>query len=43
VVPLSNDVEASSQQLAADAAGHVVVVWKQYDGAHDRVMVSSQG
>jgi hypothetical protein len=43
VIALSNGLDASSQQLAMDTGGHAVVVWKQFDGTHDRVMVSSLG
>jgi hypothetical protein len=42
-VALSNGLDASSQQPARDAGGHAVVVWRQFDGTHDRVMVSSVG
>ena len=31
------------QQVAMDAAGRAVVVWKQWDGVHDVVMVSTSG
>ena len=29
--------------VATDAGGHTVVVWKAFDGAHDRVWVTSLG
>ena len=31
-----------AHQLAMDAGGHTLVVWKWFDGAHDRVMVTSR-
>ena len=42
VISLSDGVEATSHQLAMDAGGHTLVVWKWFDGAHDRVMVTSR-
>jgi hypothetical protein len=43
VIALSNGLDASSQQPARDTGGHVVVGWRQFDGTHGRVMVSSVG
>jgi len=43
VLPLSGGAGGSAHQVAVDAAGHTVVVWKQFDETVDRVMVTSSG
>ena len=43
VIPLSGGVDGSAHQLTMDSAGQAVVVWKQFDGTVDRVMVTSLG
>ena len=43
MIPLSRGAEGHYQQVAMDAGGHTVVVWKAFDGTHDRVMVTSLG
>lgn len=40
VLDLSSGMPGQVQQVASNASAHVVVVWKQFDGTHNRVMVT---
>ena len=41
VMDLSAGTPGEAQQVASNAAGDVLVVWKHFEGTHDRVMVTS--
>jgi len=41
VLDLSDGASGEVQQVASNAVGEVVVVWKHFDGTHDRVMVTA--